>query len=223
MDIAFLSYSIEEEIVSELENKIEFEFFQPEATPEIKILSSSQPEEIWEENDMIDSLVDDSEIFVDQIKQEPEKMDDYFLDEELQLSEPVIEEESIEIEEIVNEDDKYSEALVDNIELDDLKRNQMAWGYSNRIRTVIENHNSINPGDLPGGVEDSVIVEITLNREGQLINSTPYIPSESASRHESVNRLVCQFIIKASKFFPRIPKSYPKDSITFSVPIRLKH
>lgn len=89
--------------------------------------------------------------------------------------------------------------------------------YWQRIRNLIYTKLSF-PAELKSQhIEDTLKVEITLNKQGQLIKSL--IPPEYASRYEAFNREALQAVASASSFFPPLPATYTEDLITFTVAI----
>jgi hypothetical protein len=98
--------------------------------------------------------------------------------------------------------------------------NKTRWDYCNRIRTLVENNIQFPVNLKNQNIADIVKVHITLNREGKLVPGTLKIAQDCASRYLEINTQAIEGVYRASLFFPPIPKRYPKNEITFTLPIR---
>ncbi|MBN2145116.1 MAG: hypothetical protein JW774_10875 [Candidatus Aureabacteria bacterium] len=124
-----------------------------------------------------------------------------------------------EQEAIPRTEKKTSDVLQTEMELTG-EAKEMAWDYSNRTRSLIENHLQFPDNLKSKGIQDSVKVLITINRQGKLVKNTPFIPPEYASRFQEFNQASITAVLKASTSFTPIPSRYPKEEITFLLPIR---
>jgi len=211
------------DLPEEAENtRIEFEFFQaaPRAASEVFIPRGIDPDTSLIQESVKDKPEDESDVVNIPIEKTevPEEgllwEDDSY--EELDLI-PSLEERTA----IHEREEQTTESLETEIELEELETTEtIKWDYCNRIRTLIESHASLPDAFAKQGIADIVKVEITLDRHGKLINGTPKILREESSRYEEVNQAALTAIHKAAYFFPPIPKRFPKDKITFWLPIR---
>ncbi len=218
----WLKRAPEEEVIKAMEN-IEFEIFQALPRQEVPLfsppdkgpvasLSESEPEFLTS----AESSVSMSEKESDKDGEEPLWMP---LPKEASFVEPLPMMEEKTVVKPVKE--KISESLESEVSLTELKESeQVKWDYCSRIRSLIENHAKL-PKSLAGQIiSDVVKVEITLNREGKLIDGTPKIIEYASSRFTEINQAALEAVVYAAKYFTPIPKRYPKDKITFELPIR---
>lgn len=210
----------EDEVIKAIEN-IEFEIFQappraeaPLFLPQDNGLERSAPEA---KPDFLTSA--ESSVSMDEkelLKEEPLWLPPQ---KEGALLEPLpVMEEKTAVKPV---EEKISESLESEVSLDELKESeQVKWDYCSRIRALIENHAKL-PKSLAGQtVSDVVKVEITLNREGKLIDGSPKIIEYASSRFFEINQAALEAVVYAAKYFTPIPKRYSKDKITFELPIR---
>lgn len=129
---------------------------------------------------------------------------------------------SLEEEEFVEKtEEKTSDSLQTEMDLLKLKEEEdkIKWDFCNRIRTLIENYARI-PDTINYNVLDVIKVDIKIDRDGKLCEGYPLISKEELSRYPELNQAALDAIIKASKYFPKLPSRVKEDSITFSLPIK---
>ena len=210
----------EEEMIRELEN-VEFEIFQAPPREEFPLLLPAESESETEAAGSAADFLTQEGSSVALEEPSPAKQVPLWLplQKEASLLEPlpVMEEKTL----VKPVREKTSESLESQISLDELKESeQVKWDYCSRIRSLIENHARL-PKSLAGQtISDVVKVEITLNRQGKLVDGTPKIIEYASSRFPEINQAALEAVVYAGKYFTPIPGRYPKDKITFELPIR---
>lgn len=200
---------------------IEFELFQASPREENPSFSAYEAEPLMESPEVTPDFLASEESDISISKKETVKEEPLWLPPQKETSflepSPVLEEKTV----VKPVKEKISESLTSEIVLDELKESEkVKWDYCSRIRSLIENHAKL-PSALAGqGVSDVVKVEITLNRDGKLIDGTPKIIEYASSRYPEINQAALEAVINAARFFTPIPKRYPKNKITFELPIR---
>ena len=216
----WLKRAPDEEMIKAMEN-IEFEIFQAPPRQEVPLFSPPDNGPVRSTSESEPEFLTSAESSVslsenEALKEEPLWMP---LQKESPFVEPlpILEEKTLvkPVKEII------SESLESEVALTELKESeQVKWDYCSRIRSLIENHARL-PKTLAGQViSDVVKVEITLNREGKLIDGTPKIIEYASSRFSEINQAALEAVVYAAKYFTPIPKRYLKDKITFELPIR---
>ncbi len=199
--------------------EIEFEFFQAQSQIEKHIFI---PQGIPQIQESTDNHLENTQI-EGNIPLIPDSFSEDF-DFDFQEIEPEEEELSpsfTEQEEIKKTNKETSDSLKSEIDLEEVEKNsKIKWDYGNRIRTLIENIASL-PENFNGiYLNDVVMVKISLNREGKLINKTPLILKEDRSKYPEINAEAIKAVKKSSQYFPKLPANYAKDEITLWLPIK---
>lgn len=216
----WLKRAPEEEVIKAMEN-IEFEIFQAPPRKEIPLFSPPDNGPVGSPSESEPEFLTSEESSVSMSEKESDKEEPLWMPllKESPFVEPLPMMEEKTIVKPVKE--KISESLESEVSLTELKESeQVKWDYCSRIRSLIENHAKL-PKSLAGQtISDVVKVEITLNREGKLIDGTPKIVEYASSRFSEINQAALEAVVYAAKYFTPIPKRYPRNKITFELPIR---
>lgn len=216
----WLKTAPEKEMIKAVEN-IEFEIFQAPPREEVPLFSPPDNGPEMNVSEPLPDFLTSPESSVPMNEKDPLKEEPLWLPLQKEPSSlepsPVMEEKTL----VKPVKEKTSESLESEISLKELKESeQVKWDYCSRIRSLIENHAKL-PRSLEGQrISDVVKVEITLNRDGKLIDGTPKIIEYASSRFSEINQAALEAVVYAAKYFTPIPKRYPKDKITFELPIR---
>lgn len=216
----YLKTAPEEAMIKAVEN-IEFEIFQAPPREEVPLFSPPDDGPERSASEAEPDFLTSEESSVSMNEEDIPQEEPLWLPPQNNASllepVPVMEEKTL----VKPVKEKISESLESEVSLDALNESeQVKWDYCSRIRSLIENHARL-PRSLAGQtISDIVKVEITLNREGKLVDGTPKIIEYASSRFSEINQAALEAVVYAAKFFTPIPQRYPKDKITFELPIR---
>lgn len=199
-------------------DKIEFDFFQANPQKEKKVfipLDSQKFVETMNEMISMEDQMISSSVYEELEQNEIHETNDVL--EPLNLEADLREQLLID----TKKHEEMSEVLKTEIELDQTKTDfELKLDYSQHVLRIVEQHIEY-PEDFIGEM-DIVKIEITLNRDGQLIEGTPRISKLNSSRYELLNQTAIESVKKAENLFPPLPKRLKKDRITFLIPIKFK-